>query len=165
MRPSLHPPKLTSYGGEQMFSKLPFRALLALTVVGGTWLGLSAQKPNEPLVWIKPSNPYANYLEAAVQKKHTPVQFTILKKKAQYLAELDATARKGSTWRAVFTGQSGRASALSLSVVNLQTGVIVFSYTCHKGGHAFGFGGHEGFQSAAECLAKHWTHFIKHGKP
>ncbi|MGH9534238.1 MAG: hypothetical protein ACRD2E_05215 [Terriglobales bacterium] len=113
------------------------------------------------IAWINPASPYAAYIEAAVQKKHLPVEFTIRKKSADVLITLAGGQRKGSAVRAIFTGNSGRASSLSMSVINLQTGIIVFSYTCHKGGHAFAFGHHQGLQSAAECLAKHWGDFLK----
>ena len=39
---------------------------------------------------------------------------------------------------------------------------IAFDYD-HDGFQKNGEGG--SFQSAAECLAKHWTHFVEKGKP
>ncbi len=119
-----------------------------------------AQAPPK-IAWIDPANPFSIYLEAAASKKHVPVVFTVKKKAADLLVDLSARERKGSTWRAVFTANSGRASSLSMSVIDNQSGIVEFSYTCHKGGHAFGFGGHKGFQSAAECLAKHWKSELK----
>lgn len=129
-------------------------------------LAFSANAPgSQRLAWIDPASPYASYLEAAVQKKHVPVEFTIKKSAADLLVRVGGQQRKGSAWRAVFTGNSGRASSLAMSVISEQTGIIVFSYTCHKGGHGLGFGHHQGLQSAAECLAKHWgDHLKKEGK-
>lgn len=124
-------------------------------------LGIYAQSQAEPMVWIDPGNQYANYLEAAVLKKHTPVTFTTEKQSASYIANLDAQSQKGSAARAIFLGaaNSGARSNLSLTVSDVKTGAVVFSYTCQKNGE----GG--SFQSAAECLAKHWDHFIAKGKP
>lgn len=133
----------------------------ALLVLASVAPMAQAKTEQKTLAWIKSSNPYGNYLEAAVEKKHVPVEFTTRKKNAKLLVTLTAQERKGSTWRAVLTGNSGRASALSMSVANAKTGVIVFSYTCHKGGHGFLRTGHSGFQSAAECLAKHWAKEMK----
>lgn len=124
-------------------------------------LGIHAQSQPEPMVWIDPANQYANYLEAAVLKKHTPVTFTTEKTSASYIANLDAQSQKGSAARAIFLGaaNSGARSNLSLTISDVKTGAVVFSYTCQKNGE----GG--SFQSAAECLAKHWDHFITKGKP
>lgn len=129
--------------------------LMVLVLLFAT-MGMAGGNKEKQVAWISPQNTYASYLEAAVQKKGTPVVFTTVKKNAALLVTLEATERSGSTWRAVFTGNSGRASALSMSVVNAKTGVVVYSYTCHKGGHGVFRTGHAGFQSAAECLAKHW---------
>lgn len=123
--------------------------------------GIAAGSQGKLVAWISPKNSYAPYLEAAVQKKKTPVVFTTIKKNAAVLVTLEAQERKGSTWRAVLTGNSGRASALSMSVVNVKTGDVEYSYTCHKGGHGMFRTGHQGFQSAAECLAKHWKDELK----
>lgn len=122
---------------------------------------LQAQNQSKPMVWIDPANQYANYLEAAVLKKHTPVTFTTEKASASFIANLDAEAQKGSAASAIFLGaaNSGAKSNLSLTVSNAKTGAVVFSYTCQKNGE---FGS---FQSASECLAKHWNHFIEKGKP
>lgn len=124
-------------------------------------LSVHAQTQAKPTVWIDPANQYANYLEAAVLKKHTPVTFTTSKASASYVASLDAESHKGSAARAIFLGaaNSGAKSNLSLTVSEAKTGTIIFSYTCQKNGE---FGS---FQSASECLAKHWTHFIEKGKP
>lgn len=123
-------------------------------------LSVRAQSESKT-VWIDPANDYANYLEAAVLKKHTPVTFTTEKASASYIANLDAESQKGSAARAIFLGpaNSGARSNLSLTVSDAKTGAVVFSYTCQKNGE----GG--SFQSAAECLAKHWDHFIAKGKP
>jgi len=109
------------------------------------------------LAWIDPSGDYASYLQAAAQKKHVPIQWTTKKQYAGLFVTLSAEYRAGSTWRVIFTGGSGRASALSMTVADAITGAVVFSYTCHKGGNNFIPTGHQGFQSAAECLAKHWA--------
>lgn len=124
-------------------------------------LAIYAQSQPQAMVWIDPANQYANYLEAAVLKKHTPVTFTTEKASASYIANLDAESQKGSTARAIFLGaaNSGARSDLSLTVSDAKTGAVVFSYTCQKNGE----GG--SFQSASECLAKHWNHFIEKGKP
>lgn len=133
---------------------------LALFVMGST-LVCMAQQEKRAVVWIDPADGHASYLEAAVQKKHTPVEFTTDKSKADYIASLTEESQKGSVARAVFLGvaNSGARSELSLSVSDAKTSAVVFSYTCEKNGEG------KGFQSAAECLAKHWSSSIKNGKP
>lgn len=140
------------------------RAVFTVLAAAGLFAALSceaqqAPKPDsqEPLVWIDPANPYSSYLEAAVLSKHTPVEFTTRKDKATETASLTATSRKGSAARAVFLGplNSGSRTNLSLSISDVTTGAIIFAYSCVKNGE-----GH-GFQSAAECLAKHWKDSLK----
>jgi len=135
-------------------------ALLTTGAAALAW-PCAAQQEKNSRVWIDPSEGHSLYLQAAVQKKHTPVEFTTEKSKADYIADLTESARKGSVARAVFLGaaNSGARSELSLSVSDAKTGDVVFSYTCQKNGE----GG--SFQSAAECLAKHWGSFIEKGKP
>jgi|SRR6185437_9523200 len=134
-------------------------------ILCGMALGMAivcyAQQESKALVWIDPADGHATYLQAAVQKKHTPVEFVTDKDKAQYIASLTEESQKGSVARAVFLGvaNSGARSELSLSVSDAKTSAVVFSYTCQKSGEA------GSFQSAAECLAKHWTNYIKHEKP
>lgn len=113
------------------------------------------------LVWIDLTDPYASYVEAAAQKKHVPVEFTTQKERAGLLIALSADHHNGSAWQTIFTGDSGEASMLSMTVSDAATGTMVFSYTCHKGGKSFLATGHEDFQSAAECLAKHWAEHSK----
>lgn len=125
-----------------------------------TVVALRAQTEQKTFVWIDPANQYANYLEAAVLKKDTPVAFTTQKENAAYIAALDATSKKGSAARAIFLGpaNSGAQTDLSLTVSDAKSGTVVFAYTCQKGDG-------KGFQSASECLAKHWKNFIEKGKP
>jgi hypothetical protein len=136
------------------------RWLIVICAVAFSAVSAHAQSEAKPTVWIDPANEYANYLEAAVLKKHTPVTFTTDKASASNIAVLDAESQKGSAARAIFLGpgNSGARSNLSLTVSDAKTGAVVFSYTCQKNGE----GG--SFQSAAECLAKHWDHFITKGK-
>lgn len=121
---------------------------------------LLAQSSPKPTVWIDPANPYANYLEAAVLKKHTPVVFTTKKDSAQYIASLTEESKKGSVAKAIFLGAAAGQGQnnMSLSVADAKTGDVLFSYTCQKGRQ-------KNYQSTAECLAKHWTQFIEKGKP
>lgn len=138
-----------------------FQLLSVVIILIFPSLSAWAQSQPKPFVWIDPANQYANYLEAAVLKKHTPVTFTTDKASASYIANLDIVAKKGSAARAIFLGaaNSGAKSDMSLTVSDAKSGAVVFSYTCQKNGE---FGS---FQSASECLAKHWTHFIEKGKP
>jgi hypothetical protein len=137
----------------------PFLSLVLIFVFPA--LSARAQSQPKPFVWIDPANQYANYLEAAVLKKHTPVTFTTDKASASYIANLDIVSKKGSAARAIFLGaaNSGAKSDMSLTVSDAKSGAVVFSYTCQKSGE------YGSFQSASECLAKHWTHFVEKGKP
>jgi hypothetical protein len=120
-----------------------------------------AQQEKNSVVWIDPADQNASYLEAAVLRKHTPVTFTTDKSKADYMAALTATARKGSAARAIFLGaaNSGARNTMALTVSDIKTSSVVFSYTCQKNGEG------TGIQGAAECLAKHWKNFIDKGRP
>ena len=128
--------------------------LLALAV-----LPCGGQQVKKALVWIDPANPDSAYLEAAVQKKNVPVQFTTEKDKAQYVAILTETETK---IRGTVFGEDsrdiGRPSiiVLSLSVFEISSGDVVYTCTC-----AIRASGH---QRAAECLAKHWAASIQKGK-
>ena len=127
--------------------------MLAVLVVSAAAF---AQEAPKPLVWINPQNPEVNYLQAAVQKKHVPVQFTTEKKKAAFIADLSQTNSKGTALHGFYgIGHPGMI-ALSLSVSEAKTGNVVFSYTCQKRAPYY--------QSAAECLAKHWASQIRKGK-
>lgn len=137
------------------------RNIIAVAFLIATAFPCFAQEAAKPLVWVDPQNPYASYLESAVLKKHTPVQFTTDKSKAAYVLTLFTHSKKGSAARAIFLGaaNSGAQSDISITVFAAKSGNVVFSYTCQKNGE---FGR---MQSAAQCLAKHWTHFIQKGKP
>lgn len=137
------------------------RKLVLGVVILGFALVCVAQQEKKSLVWIDPADGHATYLQAAVQKKHTPVEFVTDKSKADYIASLTEESNKGSVARAVFLGvaNSGARSELSLSVSDAKTSAVVFSYTCQKSGEA------GSFQSAAECLAKHWSSYMKNEKP
>lgn len=136
--------------------KRMIQLLIAICVVSVP--AVQAQNTPKPTVWIDPNNQYANYLEAAVLKKHTPMTFVTDKESTQYVAVLSSEEKKGSTAKAIFLGYSGAQHSLSMSVSDEKTSAVVFSYTCEK---------HEAssWQSASECLAKHWTNFIQKGKP
>jgi hypothetical protein len=67
-------------------------------------------------------------LQAAAQKKHTPVEFTTDKSRAQYIASLSDQSKKGSTAHAVLMlGDRGARSVLSLSVSNPNTSTVVLA--------------------------------------
>lgn len=112
------------------------RKILLVMCIGIVALPCFAQPEKQSVVWIDPANQRASYLEAAVIKKRTPVEFTTDKSKADYIANLTEFARKGSVARAVFLGaaNSGARSSMSLSVSDASTENIVFSYTCQKNG-------------------------------
>ena len=135
--------------------------LIALTLALIAACPSLAQEEKNSVVWIDPTDQNASYLEAAVLKKHTPVTFTTDKSKADCIATLTATARKGSAARAIFLGaaNSGARNTMALTVSDTKTSNVVFSYTCQKNGEG------TGVQGAAECLAKHWKNFIEKGKP
>jgi len=140
--------------------KQSIRSLVFFCILTLPGVFLLAQKLPEPTVWIDPTNPYANYLQAAVLKKHTPVTFTTKKKSAQYVASLLEQSKKGSIVKGIFFGAAAGEGQnnMSLSVSDVKTGDVVFSYTCQKGRQ-------KNYQSTAECLAKHWAHFLEKGKP
>lgn len=140
--------------------KIAVRLLTVVCAFAFYAVSAHAQAQAKPTVWIDPANPYANYLEAAVLKKRTPVVFTTKKESAQYIATLTEQSKKGSVAKAIFLGAAAGQGQnnMSLSVSDSKTGDVLFSYTCEKGRQ-------KNYQSTAECLAKHWTHFIQKGKP
>jgi hypothetical protein len=136
-------------------------AVLFLGVLIWAFEPMGRAQTSPPSVWIDPTNEGASYLHAAVLKKGTPVTFTTERDSATQVATLTVTEKKGSTARAIFLGlgNSGQERNMSLTVSDAKTNAVVFSYTCEKKGAG------SSFQSAAECLAKHWAHFIEKGKP
>jgi len=135
-------------------------AALAMAIAFAATATLAQQEKGTP-VWIDPADQNSSYLQAAVLRKHTPVTFTTDKAKADYIAVLVADEKKGSVARAVFLGaaNSGARNTMSLTVSDVKSSSVVFSYTCQKNGEG------SGIQGAAECLAKHWANFIEKGKP
>lgn len=120
-----------------------------------------AQETKRPTVWIDTASQGASYLQAAVQKKHTPVSFITDKDSASQIATLQVEGKDGSTVKAVLIGPafSGAERNMVLTVIDARSYTVVFSYTCEKRGEG------ANFQSAAECLAKHWGEFLEKAKP
>lgn len=120
-----------------------------------------AQSLRQPIVWIDPTAQGANYLQAAVLKKHTPVTFTTDRESASEIVTLQVEDKSGSTAKAVLIGPafSGAERNMALTVADAKSGTILFSYTCDKRGEG------ANFQSAAECLSKHWSDFLEKAKP
>jgi hypothetical protein len=134
-----------------------------VVAVAFTLVALSgfAQETQRPTVWIDPASQGASYLQAAAQKKHTPVSFITDKDSASQIATLQVEGKDGSTAKAVLIGPafSGAERNMVLTVIDAKSYTVVFSYTCEKHGEG------ANFQSAAECLAKHWGDFLEKGKP
>ena len=122
---------------------------------------IRAQGQPKATVWIDPASEGASELQAAVLKKHTPLTFTTDEASATQIAALTVAEKKGSTAKAIFIGPaaSGAERNMTLVVSDPTTHTVVFSYTCQKRGEG------ANFQSAAECLAKHWSNFLEKGKP
>ena len=122
---------------------------------------IRAQGEPKATVWIDPASQGASELQAAVMKKHTPITFTTDKDSATQIGALTVTEKKGSTAKAIFINPaaSGAERNMTLVVTDPKTNTVVFSYTCQKRGEG------ANFQSAAECLAKHWSSFLEKGKP
>jgi hypothetical protein len=126
------------------------RIILLVTFLGVVSLPCTAQKAQEPMVWIDLANPDAGFLQAAAQKKNVPVQFTTDKDKAQYIASVSESHTKGTALHGFYGIGHPDMVTLVLSVADAKTGTVVYSYTCKKAGA-------RGEQSAADCLAKHWA--------
>ena len=141
-----------------MSKTIPAIAVASLLV----FVAMVVRAQNEPkaTVWIDQASQGASELQAAVQKKHTPLTFTTDRDSAMQIATLCVSEKKGSTAKAVLIGpaSSGAERNMSLVVSDPKTNTIIFSYTCQKRGEG------ANFQSAAECLAKHWANFIEKGK-
>ena len=122
---------------------------------------IRAQSEPKATVWIDPASQGASELQAAVLKKHTPLTFTTDKASATQIAALTVTQKTGSTAKAILIGPaaSGAERNMTLVVSDPTTNTVVFSYTCQKRGEG------ANFQSASECLAKHWSNFLEKGKP
>lgn len=118
------------------------------------------QGQKQPIVWIDPTAQGASYLQAAVLKKHTPVTFTTDKDSASEIATLQVEDKSGSTAKAVLIGPtfSGAERNMALTVADTGCRHDPDSYTCEKHGDG------ANFQSAAECLAKHWSDFLEKRK-
>src|ERR1019366_9465512 len=95
--------------GEVEMKKRFIAAAFAVAVA----LPCLAQWEKNSVVWIDPAEGHSLYLQAAVQKKYTAVEFTTDKAKADYIADLTESSRKGSVARAVILGRPTAAQGRS----------------------------------------------------
>ena len=122
---------------------------------------LQARAADQPVVYLDPAHPFSNPFAAGAVKKRVPVTLTHDESKAQFAVTFTAESRAGSRVQgvttAVMTGVylDGSSERITMSVVDLQSQNLIFSYTCTK------MGGRT--QSAAECLAKHWKKSLRAG--
>ena len=115
--------------------------------------GLAGQAPPKlkagATIFIGPMDgDFDNYLKAAIEKKKVPVTVVSAKDQAAFEIKGSAETQKAGAAKKIFTGSWHSDEEASISVINLQTGDIVFAYSANKKNSA------HGKQTTAEACAK-----------
>jgi len=109
-------------------------------------------------IYIDGDPVFANYVSAAIQKKHVPVTVVVTKEQAEYNLEVSAETEKAGWARIIFTGQTRSNENAAVRLVNRQTGEVVFAYAYAMHNAV------RGKQSAAESCAKHLRDAVRKDK-
>lgn len=112
-------------------------------------------------IYLDPNDSFSSYFSAALQKKKVPVTVTVDPNKADYTVKFQTNNSNGSViegiTRAMNTGMynAGASGQVTMSIIDVQSKDVVFSYTCRKP-NRFSGDDPSTATSVAECLAKHW---------
>lgn len=130
-----------------------------LIVILATGL-LSADEPIKTIpagsrIYTNSVEGFSTFLAAALTKKKVPVTLVTVKEKADYELTAVTQSDKAGWARVAFLGQTGSNEEASLTLVDLKTSEIVYSYSVHKRNSV------RGKQSSAEACAKHLKKVVK----
>jgi hypothetical protein len=114
-------------------------------------LGLSQGKVIAPntKVYIEPNEGFETYIRAAFEKKKVPLLIVVEKDKADLVVTSTVVSGKEpGLATAIFLGKRNANQDASVSLVDIKSGVVMYSYSVHK------YNAVNGKQSAAEAIAK-----------
>lgn len=136
-----------------------FKAFLVAGVL--IMLPIAAVAQQMRKIYLDPNRAFTPYFTAALQKKKVPVTVTVDPNQADYKANFRMNIDNGSVvegiTRAMNYGlyNAGASNQVTMSIVDVKSKDVVFSYTCRKPGRYSG-DAPSIITSVAECLAKHW---------
>ncbi|MGC1781424.1 MAG: hypothetical protein WA708_02790 [Acidobacteriaceae bacterium] len=112
-------------------------------------------------IYLDPHRQFTPYFTAALQKKNVPVTVTVDPTQADYKAKFQINTNNGSVVEGIMRGMNtgmynaGASARVTMSIIDVKSGDVVFSYTCSKSNRYSG-DDPSTINSVAECLAKHW---------
>lgn len=141
-----------------------FRSSVVLAILLVFPVLVAAQQTRK--VYLDPNDYFSAYFSSALQKKKVPVTVTMDRKQADYTVRFLTDNNNGSfiegITRAMNNGgmyNAGASSQVTISVVDVRSKDVVFSYTCRKPNRYSG-DDPSTITSVAECLAKHWKNSL-----
>ena len=114
--------------------------------------------PASPTVFFDQDSPFAPDFTAALMAKNVPVAVTTDPDHARYTVSFSTVKNNGSIFQGITSAinngnyDPGGWDRVTMQVVDNQTKIVTFSYTCKKYKDNSG----DPMKSTAECLAKHW---------
>ena len=126
------------------------KPLVLLSVLATT---LMAQQPRVPAgskVYVHPMDGFGTFVTAALIKKEVPVVVVNDREKADYEITGTSESQKAGVAKMLIMGSAQSREEASITVAEIKSGQIAFSYSVNKGNAA------RGKQSAAEACAKHF---------
>jgi hypothetical protein len=137
-----------------MFTRYPF----SLIVLGSALAFAQTPSTGKSAVYLDQQNPFTPDFTAALMAKSVPVVVTTDPANARYAVTFTLDRNNGSVFQGITSAinngsyDPGGFDRATMQVVDNQTKIVTFSYTCKKDRNASG----DPMKSAAECLAKHW---------
>jgi hypothetical protein len=117
-----------------------------------------------PTIYIEAQNGFENYLAAAVDKKHVPVDVVTDKTKATYVlkaapVEITQESTGGKIARCLFANCVGinDKGNVSVQLIDVNSSKMLWAYSVNKQR-----GGSKNEQSMAEAVAKHLKDYVEH---
>lgn len=111
--------------------------------------------PKKAKVFIAPMAGFETDLKNAIQAKHVPVEIVDQRDQADYEITGTSDSEKASTAKKVIRWDWHSNEQASISVADIKTGMIVYSYSVNKPSSA------HGKRSTAEACAKHLKDHIR----
>jgi hypothetical protein len=112
-------------------------------------------------IYLDPKDSFSAYFSSAIQKKSVPVTVTTDPAQADYTVNFQGKDSNGSIIQGIASAMnegwwnSGAFNEVSMSIVDVRSKDVAFSYTCKKYDQYSGQDSRMA-TSVAECLAKHW---------
>ena len=102
---------------------------------------------------------FETYLSAAITKKKVPLVVVASAERADFTIKGNGSVQKPGWARTIFLGQTSPDAQASITVTNVQTDVVAFSYAYQMQNSL------RGQQSAAESCAKHLKGWVEDSRP